>query len=97
MDFCAYGKSWHLSGLSDGLFSNQKSQCGNILESIGTKKVGMCYDHLEYIMAIWYKLCPFSIVCSHLVYFSQFGMFGPRKIWQPWHLCVKFGAGATVA
>jgi hypothetical protein len=26
---------------------------------------------------------PFGIVCGHLVYFSRFGMFGPRKIWQP--------------
>jgi hypothetical protein len=35
-------------------------------------------------MAIWYNLWPFEIVCGHLYYFSQFGMFGPRKIWQPW-------------
>jgi hypothetical protein len=34
-------------------------------------------------MAICYNLWPFGIVCVHLVYFSQFGMFGPRKIWQP--------------
>jgi hypothetical protein len=34
-------------------------------------------------MAIWYNLWPFGIVCGHLVYFSHFGMFGPRKIWQP--------------
>jgi hypothetical protein len=26
--------------------------------------------------AIWYNLWPFSIVYGHLVYFSQFGMFG---------------------
>jgi hypothetical protein len=24
------------------------------------------------------------MVCGHLLYFSSFGMFGPRKIWQPW-------------
>jgi hypothetical protein len=35
-------------------------------------------------MAICYNLWPFGIVCGHLLYFSQFGMFGPRKIWQPW-------------
>jgi hypothetical protein len=35
-------------------------------------------------MAIWYNLWPFGIVCGHLLYFSQFGMFGPKKIWQPW-------------
>jgi hypothetical protein len=45
--------------------------------------VGIFYDHLEYFMDIWYSLRPFGIVCGHLLYFSQFGMFGPRKIWQP--------------
>jgi hypothetical protein len=44
---------------------------------------GIIYDHLEYFMAIWYNLWPFGIVCGNLLYFSQFGMFGPRKIWQP--------------
>jgi hypothetical protein len=47
---------------------------------------------LVYLMTIWNILwpfgiiyiCPFGIVCGHLLYFSQFGMFGPRKIWQPW-------------
>jgi hypothetical protein len=42
------------------------------------------YDHLEYFMAICYNLWPFGIVCGNLVYFLRFGMFGPRKIWQPW-------------
>jgi hypothetical protein len=45
-------------------------------------------------MAIWKILWPFGIiyvwpfgiVCGNLLYFSQFGMFGPRKIWQPWSL-----------
>jgi hypothetical protein len=46
------------------------------------ENVGKFYDLLEYFTAIW----PFGIVCGHLVYFSQFGMFGPRKIWQP---CVR--------
>jgi hypothetical protein len=42
-------------------------------------------------MAIWYNLWPFSIVCGHLVYLSHFGMFGPRKIWQP---CFRWAAVA---
>jgi hypothetical protein len=46
--------------------------------------VGIFYDHLEYFMAIWHNLWPLGIVCGHLWYFSQFGMFGSRKIWQPW-------------
>jgi hypothetical protein len=54
--------------------------------------VGICYDYLEYFMAHWYNLWPFGIVCGHLLYFSQFGMFGPRKIWQHWsqHVNVIF-------
>jgi hypothetical protein len=43
-------------------------------------------------MTIWNILWPFGIiygclvyvVCGHLLYFSRFGMFGPRRIWQPW-------------
>jgi hypothetical protein len=46
--------------------------------------LGVFNDHLEFLMAIWYNLWPFGIVYGHLLYFSQFGMFGPRKIWQPW-------------
>jgi hypothetical protein len=34
-------------------------------------------------MAFCYNLLQFGIVCCHLVYFSHFGVFGPRKIWQP--------------
>jgi hypothetical protein len=47
------------------------------------KNVCIVYDHLEYFTDIWYNLWPFGIVCGHLVYFSHFGMFGPREIWQP--------------
>jgi hypothetical protein len=39
---------------------------------------------LEYCTAIWYNLWPFVIVSGLLIHFSQFGMFGSRKIWQPW-------------
>jgi hypothetical protein len=45
--------------------------------------VGIFYDPLEYYITIWYNLWPFGIVCGHLLYFSQFGTFGPRKILQP--------------
>jgi hypothetical protein len=45
--------------------------------------VGIFLDHLEYFRAIWSNFWPFGIVCCQLLYFFQFGMFGPRKIWQP--------------
>jgi hypothetical protein len=38
---------------------------------------------LKYITAIWYNSWPFGIVFGYLVLFFRFGMFGPRKIWQP--------------
>jgi hypothetical protein len=56
----------------------------------GPWNIKYCYifGHLEYITAIWYNLQPFAIVCGHLVnVFFRFGMFGPRKIWQPWWKC----------
>jgi hypothetical protein len=28
-----------------------------------------------YLITIWNILCPFGIVCVHLVYISHFGMF----------------------
>jgi hypothetical protein len=48
------------------------------------ENVCIFYYHLTYFTAIWYNLWPFGLVCGHLVYFPHFGMFGPRKIWQPW-------------
>jgi hypothetical protein len=48
------------------------------------ENVGIFYDLLEYFFVIWNNLWPFGIVCGHFVqYFSRFGTFGPRKIWQP--------------
>jgi hypothetical protein len=38
-------------------------------------------------MTIWYNMWTFIVVCCHLVYFSRFGMFCPRKIWQPCCRC----------
>jgi hypothetical protein len=43
-----------------------------------------------YFTAIWYALWLFGNVCGHLVYFSHFGIFGSRKIWQP---CYEAGVG----
>jgi hypothetical protein len=36
---------------------------GKFLEGLGMEKVGIFYDHMEYI--VW----PFGIFCDHLVYF----------------------------
>jgi hypothetical protein len=34
---------------------------------------------MEHFTAIGYNLRPFGTVCGHLVYFSRFGMIGPKK------------------
>jgi hypothetical protein len=62
-------KSWPLkrgpgqfvAGLPDGLFSNQKSKFGQILEAVEGKKLiymlgpfGIFYRYLGYFMTIWY-------------------------------------------
>jgi hypothetical protein len=47
---------------------------------------------LEYFTAIWYILSQFGIhilsqfgiFCGNFDIFSRFGVFGTRKIWQPW-------------
>jgi hypothetical protein len=48
------------------------------------ENVGTIYDTIFYSYLL-YVLGPFGIICDNLVYFSQLGIFGPRKIWQPWY------------
>jgi hypothetical protein len=70
------------AGLPDGLFSNQQSQFGYILEGFGMKNVVI-------FMTTWNILRPLGKCCGNmvsfvvLVYFSRFGIFGLIKIWQP--------------
>jgi hypothetical protein len=46
--------------LPDGIFSNQKSLFGKILEGPGMEKVSIFYGHLKYIMAFLYILWAFG-------------------------------------
>jgi hypothetical protein len=41
-----------VAGLPDGLFTNQKSQFGQILQGLGMENVSIFYDQLEYFSAI---------------------------------------------
>jgi hypothetical protein len=41
------------SGFPDGLFSNQKSQFGKILEGLRLENIYIYYGHLEYFMDVW--------------------------------------------
>jgi hypothetical protein len=43
-------------GLPDGLFLNQKSKFGLILEGLAIEDVGIFYGRLVYFTAIWYLL-----------------------------------------
>jgi hypothetical protein len=66
------------SGLPDGLFSNQKSKFGLILDCLAMEDHGIFFGHFCYIL--W----TFGIVRGNLAYFYPFWYFVPRKIWQPW-------------
>jgi hypothetical protein len=73
------------TGLPDGIFSNQKSHFGELLEGLAIKDVGIFFGHLVYTTAILYILWSF---CIFYGYFFPFWYFLPRKIWQPWQ-CVS--------
>jgi hypothetical protein len=60
----------------------KNSQFGYILEGLGMENVVIYSCLSEYFMVTWHNVWQFGIVCGHLVYFSHFGMFGPRKIWN---------------
>jgi hypothetical protein len=70
-------------GLPDGIFSNQKSQFGQILEGLGMKKDGIFFGHLKYITAIWYIFWPFGNLLAVWHLFPPFWYTVSRKIWQP--------------
>jgi hypothetical protein len=60
------------SEVPDGIFSNQKSQFGQILEGLAMEDVDIFYGHLVYFTAIWYILWSFGKFYGYLVYFSPF-------------------------
>jgi hypothetical protein len=69
--------------LPAGLFSNQKSQFGSILEALTLEKLGTFYDHFVYFMAV-------GNVYGHLVYFvvilhiiPRFGILDQEKSGNP--------------
>jgi hypothetical protein len=69
------------TGLPDGLFSNQKSKFGQILEGFAMEYDGIFDKHLDHFTAFcWYILWTFSISRGNLIFFWS---FVPRKIWQP--------------
>jgi hypothetical protein len=72
--------------LPDGIFSNQKSQFGPILEGLASCngsyrcilwQFGILYGYLVYFVAIWYILWLFGIL------FPLFGMLSQEKSGNP--------------
>jgi hypothetical protein len=43
-----------MTGLPDGLFSNQKTQFGYILEGLGVENVDIFCGHLKYFTTMWF-------------------------------------------
>jgi hypothetical protein len=68
------------AGLPDGLFSNQKSKFGKILEGLAMEDVVIFYGHLVHFTVFCYILLTFGKVCGNLVHFIPFWYFVPRKI-----------------
>jgi hypothetical protein len=77
------------AGLPDGLFSNQKSQFGQILEGIELKAAGILYGHLVNFPSIWYILRHFGIFCGNLVYILRFGILYHEKSGNPDVRCLN--------
>jgi hypothetical protein len=72
-----------VTGLPDGLFSNQKSQFGKILEGLRMKNAGIIDGYLEYFTVIWYISWPFGNVVVICDIFPHFWHIVSGIIWQP--------------
>jgi hypothetical protein len=72
--------------LPDGLFSNQKSKLGYILEGRSMKVVGIFYGLLVHFTDFCYTLWIFGIVRGNLVYFPPFWYFVSRKSGNPLYI-----------
>jgi hypothetical protein len=72
-----------ISGLPDGLFSNQPHQFLYILEALWIENFGIFYDHLIYFVAICFILWQFGICCGHSLYYPHFGILYHEKSGNP--------------
>jgi hypothetical protein len=61
------------------------------LEGLAIENLGIFHDYWVYFTAIGNILWPFGKFCGHLIYFSPFWYFVPRKIWQPCSSAKKWG------
>jgi hypothetical protein len=68
--------------LPDGIFSNQKSQFGQILEGFGKERVGIFFGHIKNTMDIWYILLLFGNLVA-IWYIFRFGILCQEKSGNP--------------
>jgi hypothetical protein len=61
------------TGLPDGVFSNQKSQSGQLLEGLTMENVGIFYGHMEYFTAMCYIFWLFGNLVVIYYIFTRFG------------------------
>jgi hypothetical protein len=78
--------------LPDGIFLNQKSQFGIVLESLLVEDAGIFCGLLAIFSAYWYILRQIVMFCGHLVYFSNVGMLCKEKSGNPAGDAVKLSA-----
>jgi hypothetical protein len=70
--------------LPDGIFSNQKSKFGSILEGLEMEDVGIFYIwSYETSYALWYGLCSFGNVVIIWYIFHRFGILSDEKSGNP--------------
>jgi hypothetical protein len=83
------------TGLPDGLFSNQKSKFGFILEGLVMEEVAMFYGHLVRFTVFCYILWTFGVVRGILVYFSVL-VFRTKKnlATMYWHVLHLYPCGS---
>jgi hypothetical protein len=80
------------AGWQNGLFSNQKSKFGEILEGLAMEDHSIFYGHLVHFTAFCYIFCTFGIVCGNFVYFSLFGILYQEKSGNPVQLGWRMAA-----
>jgi hypothetical protein len=73
-------ESYVRPGLPDGLFTNQKSHFGSILEGFAMEDISALYGHSVYFTAIWYIFVAFMVIWY---IFPRFGMLYQNESGNP--------------
>jgi hypothetical protein len=80
-------KGWQ--GCQMVCFQTINPNLGNIWRALEWKMLYFMIIWNILWLHIWHNVWHFGIVFGYWIYFSPFGMFGPRKVWQSWRLGEK--------